>query len=53
MPGEANPAGLFTKILERQVFEKYRKVILDLPAGSGLDAARAFGRGAGMRRPAA
>ena len=49
MPGEANPADLFTKILGRQVFEKHRKVILNQPAGSGLDAARASGRGAGMR----
>ena len=49
----AIPADLFTKILGRQVFEKHRKVILNLPAGSGLDAARAFGRGAGIRRPAA
>ena len=47
-PGEANPADLFTKILGRQVFEKHRKVVLNLPAGSGLDAACAFGRGAGM-----
>ena len=53
MPGEANPADLFTKVLGRQVFEKHRKVVLNLPAGSGLDATRAFGRGAGMRRPAA
>ena len=53
MPGEANPADLFTKILGRQVFEKHRKVILNQPAGSGLDAARAFGRGAGMRMTAA
>ena len=29
MPGEANPADLFTKILGRQVFEKHRKVILE------------------------
>ena len=48
MPGEANPADLFTKVLGRQVFEKHRKVVLNLPAGSGLDAARASGRGAGM-----
>ena len=53
MPGEANPADLFTKILGRQVFEKHRKVVLNLPAGSGLDTARAFGRGAGKRWPAA
>ena len=30
MPGEANPADLFTKILGRQVFEKHRKVVLNL-----------------------
>ena len=58
MPGEANPADLFTKILGRQVFEKHRKVkvILNQPAGSGLDAVCASGRGsrpAGMRGPAA
>ena len=53
MPGEANPADLFTKILGRQVFEKHRKVVLNLPAGSGLDTTRAFGRGAGKRWPAA
>ena len=53
MPGEVNPADLFTKILGRQVFEKHRKVILNQPAGSGLDAARALGRGAGMRVTAA
>ena len=53
MHGEANPADLFTKILGRQVFEKHRKVVLNLPAGSGLDTTRAFGRGAGKRWPAA
>ena len=33
--------------LGRQVFEKHGKVVLNLPAGSGLDTTCAFGRGAG------
>ena len=40
IPGETNPADLFTKILSRQVFEKHRRVVMNLPAGDGLEAER-------------
>ena len=40
IPGETNPADLFTKVLSRQVFEKHRKVVLNLPADVGADSAR-------------
>ena len=33
---ESNPADIFTKILSRQLFDKHRKFILNLPAGSGV-----------------
>ena len=37
MPGVANPADLFTKILSRLVFEKHRRfVLLNLPANTVL-----------------
>ena len=39
-PGVANPADLFTKILSRQVFEKHRKFVLNLPAGAAADGRR-------------
>jgi hypothetical protein len=32
IPGETNPADLFTKILSKQPFDKHRKVVLNLPA---------------------
>ena len=38
IPGETNPADLFTKILSRQPFEKHRKVVLNLP-GQGTASA--------------
>ena len=40
IPGETNPADIFTKILSRQPFEKHRKFILNLPGSSGLEQAR-------------
>ena len=33
--GETNPADLFTKIVSRQLFEKYRKFVLGLAARPG------------------
>ena len=41
IPGESNPADLFTKILTRQPFEKHRKVVLNLPGNSGVEQTRA------------
>ena len=40
VPGESNPADLFTKILTRQPFEKHRKVVLNLPGDTGVEHAR-------------
>ena len=40
IPGETNPADLFTKILSRQTFEKHRKVIMNLPGDTGVEHAR-------------
>ena len=40
IPGESNPADLFTKILSRQPFEKHRKFVLNLPSDSGIEQAR-------------
>ena len=40
IPGEENPADLFTKILGRQPFEKHRKTVMNLPGGQGADRAR-------------
>ena len=40
IPGETNPADLFTKILTRQPFEKHRKVVLNLPGDTGVEHAR-------------
>ena len=40
IPGETNPADLFTKILTRQPFEKHRKFVLNLPGDTGLEHAR-------------
>ena len=36
IPGETNPADLFTKILSRQPFEKHRKTVLNLPGDAGV-----------------
>ena len=36
IPGETNPADLYTKILSRQPFEKHRKVVLNLPGDAGV-----------------
>ena len=40
IPGETNPADLFTKILARQTFEKHRKVVMNLPGDTGVEHAR-------------
>ena len=40
IPGETNPADLFTKILTRQPFEKHRKFVLNLPGDTGVEFAR-------------
>ena len=40
IPGETNPADLFTKILPRQVFEKHRKTVLNLAGDTGMGHAR-------------
>ena len=38
--GEGNPADMYTKILSRQVFEKHRKVVMNLPGDTGAEYAR-------------
>ena len=40
IPGETNPADLFTKVLSRQPFEKHRKFVLNLPAGRDAEYSR-------------
>jgi hypothetical protein len=40
IPGETNPADLYTKILSRQPFEKHRKFSLNLAADLGLETSR-------------
>ena len=40
IPGDTNPADLFTKILKRQPFEKHRKFVLNLPGDTGAEYAR-------------
>ena len=40
IPGETNPADLFTKILTRQPFEKHRKFVLNLAGDTGMEHAR-------------
>ena len=40
IPGDVNPADLFTKILTRQPFEKHRKFVLNLAGGHGVEHAR-------------
>ena len=41
IPGESNPADLFTKILSRQPFEKHRKFVMNTAADTGIEAVRA------------
>ena len=41
IPGESNPADLFTKIRTRQPFEKHRKYVMNLPGNSGVEETRA------------
>ena len=41
IPGETNPADLFTKILSRQPFEKHRKFVMNLPGNDGVEKTRA------------
>ena len=43
IPGETNPADMFTKILSRQVFEKHRKTVMNLPGDAGLAATNRHG----------
>ena len=51
IPGESNPADLFTKILTRQPFEKHRKTVLNLPGDTGLEyTRRVIARDASSRR---
>ena len=40
IPGETNPADLFTKILTRQPFERHRKTVLNTAANDGLESVR-------------
>ena len=40
IPGEENPADLFTKILSRQPFEKHRKFVLNTPGDAGIESSR-------------
>ena len=40
IPGETNPADLFTKILSRQPFERHRKFVLNLPGDAGIESFR-------------
>ena len=40
IPGVSNPADLFTKILDRQSFEKHRKTVLNLPGDTGIEHTR-------------
>lgn len=39
IPGDTNPADLFTKILARQTFEKHRKTVLNTAQDAGVAAA--------------
>ena len=40
VPGEGNPADLFTKILTRQPFEEHRKKSMKLAGDTGVELAR-------------
>ena len=37
IPGDTNPADLFTKILTRQPFEKHRKFVMNTAADAGIE----------------
>ena len=50
IPGESNPADLFTKILSRQLLEKHRKVTLNLPGDTGIEYARRAARDVSSQR---
>ena len=43
IPGETNPADLFTKVLSRQPFEKHRKTVLNTAANAGIEQCRVAG----------
>ena len=40
IPGDTNPADMFTKILPRPTFEKHRKTVLNLAGDTGVEHAR-------------
>ena len=40
IPGDTNPADIFTKILSRQLFERHRKTILNIPSDASSDSVR-------------
>jgi hypothetical protein len=40
IPGDTNPADLFTKILTKQLFEKHRKTVLNTSGDTGAEHAR-------------
>ena len=53
VPGDTNAADLFTKIFPRQVFERHRKFVLNLPGDTGVEFARrqrVLGRDASFQR---
>ena len=40
IPGDTNPADMFTKILPRPTFEKHRKFVMNLAGDTGVEYAR-------------
>ena len=44
IPTDENTADIFTKVLDRQPFEKHRRTAMNLPGGSGLEKALAAAR---------
>ena len=52
IPGEENPADLFTKILTRQPFEKHRKKSMNLTGDTGVEFARRQRVAGGVLSPA-
>eukprot|EP00966_Prymnesium_polylepis_P141431 3266109-Prymnesium_polylepis.1 len=53
IPGEINPADLFTKVLTKQPFERHRKTVMNLPGDTGAEYIRrqkAIARGAASER---
>ena len=53
IPGDTNPADLFTKILTKQLFEKHRKTVLNTSGDTGAEHARRIrfaARGASSQR---